>query len=311
VSRWTPADLPSQQGRTHLVTGANGGLWFQTARMLARAGGRVLLACRDEGRGAAAVERIVAEAPDAELTVVPCDLADQDSVAEAADMVRGLTDRLDSLVCNAGVMATPPRLTVDGFELQLATNHLGHHALVGRLLDLVLAASAGRVVTVSSIAARRGRIALDDLNRTRSYDPWGAYAQTKLANLMFALELQRRFEAAGAPAAALAAHPGYSDTGLQEVGPQMSGSAIGKVAMKVGNVLFGQSEEAGAVPQVFAAAAPEARPGGYYGPSGPGEVWGRHPTEARVVAQARDAQVAARLFELSAEMTGVTVDPRS
>ena len=222
---WTAADVPDQTGRTVMVTGANSGLGLQTAKVLAGVGATVLMACRSAGKAEAARARIVSEVPDADLEIVPLDLADLSSVAAAAALVSDRPQPLDVLVNNAGVMAPPHRETADGFELQLGTNHLGHFPLTGRLIEKLLAADAPRVVNLSSTAHRIGRMDFDDLNSKRGYSRWPAYGQSKLANLLFTLELARRARAAGTGLVAAAAHPGYAATNLQTRGSASGPSA--------------------------------------------------------------------------------------
>lgn len=288
-SRWTAADLPSQAGRTFIVTGANSGIGLPTARALAEAGGHVVLAVRDVARGEAAADSISGDCEIRQL-----DLADLASVRAFADRWRG---ELSVLINNAGVMRTPERRTADGFELQIGTNHLGHFALTNLLLPYV----TDRVVTVASGAHRGGLISLDDLNwQRRSYRRWGAYQQSKLANLLFTLELQRRLTAVGSTVRALAAHPGYSATSLQF----RSESPLENRLMAVGNRLFAQTDEAGARPTLFAAT--QDLPGAsYVGPDGIGEQRG-YPTLVGRSAEASDVEMAKRLWALSEELTGVT-----
>src|SRR3954451_25039737 len=232
-SHWTAADIPSQTGRTVVVTGANSGLGLVTARELARAGAKVVLAVRDESRGAKAAASI-----DSDATVARLDLADLDSVRAFAE---GWTGDLDILINNAGIMAVPQGTTADGFELQFGTNHLGHFALTNLLLPHV----TDRVVTVSSGAHRIGRMHLDDLNwERRRYDRWRVYGQTKLSNLLFTKELQRRLDEAGSPVRAVAAHPGYANTHLQS----HTGSRVQHGLMAVSNRLLAQRDEMGALP---------------------------------------------------------------
>ena len=298
--RWTAADVPDQRGRTALVTGANSGLGLHTSLGLARRGARVLMACRDPARGGAALDRVRSEVPGAAVELVRLDLASLASVRAAAVEVAGRVDRLDLLVDNAGVMAVPFSRTEDGFERQLGTNHLGHFALTGLVLPLLLAAPAPRVVVVSSGAHRAGRIAFDDLQSERSYRRWGAYAQSKLANLLFARELDRR--SAATPLVVAAAHPGYAATSLQ----RGQGSPLLEAAMQVGNLLFAQSDAAGAWPSLYAATMPDVQRGDYWGP-GLAEVRGTPKRVGRSPA-ATDDVVAWRLWEVSEQLTGVTYD---
>jgi NAD(P)-dependent dehydrogenase (short-subunit alcohol dehydrogenase family) len=299
--------LPDLSGAVVLVTGGNSGLGLETVRSLTAAGAHVVLTARSQAKAEAAVQEIHATVPAASVESLLLDLADLSSVRTAVDQFAVRHDQLDVLVANAGVMMTPHLTTVDGFELQLGTNHLGHFALIGQLLPLVLATPASRVVTVSSSVHHSGRIVLDDLMfERRRYTPESAYAQSKLANLSFALELQRRLEMVGAETISVAAHPGYSATNLQRTGPgQQEGlrGAIVEVAMRVGD-LVAQSAAAGARPQIAAAAAPGVTGGTYLGPSGLGEVRGRGVTRARINPRARDTATAVGLWEASQELTG-------
>jgi NAD(P)-dependent dehydrogenase (short-subunit alcohol dehydrogenase family) len=301
--KWTAADIPDQRGRTAIVTGANSGLGRVVAQELARAGAQVVLACRDTGKGEAAAERIAASAPGARVEVAELDLAALDSVRSFSEgFARG--DRpLDLLVNNAGVMAPPHGRTVDGFERQLGTNHLGHFALTGRLLPLLRDRAGARVVTVSSAAHRGGSIEFDDLQSERRYSRWGAYSQSKLANLLFALELDRRLRSAGLPLISMAAHPGYAATNLQFSGPP----AYERAFMRVGNLLFAQSAAMGALPILFAATAPDLAGGSFVGPDGLLEGRG-HPRQVSPSSAARDEQAARRLWEVSERLTGVAYD---
>lgn len=296
MTRWSTADLPDQSGRTALVTGASSGLGLHTSLELARRGARVLLAVRSPERGKAALARIRRDVPQAAVELVPLDLASLASVRAAAGLVADRVPALDLLVDNAGVMAVPRRLTADGFESQLGTNHLGHFALTGLLLGPLLAAAAPRVVVVSSQAHRSGTIAFDDLQGERSYSRWGAYGQSKLANLLFAGELQRR---AGTRLMVASAHPGYAATNLQSG----QGSRLLEAAMRVGNLLVAQSDAAGAQPSLYAAAMPDVRPDDYFGPRLL-EVRGA-PTRVGRSAAARDVEAAALLWDRSVELTGV------
>jgi len=286
--------MADQSGRVAVVTGANSGVGFHAARELAAHGARVILAVRDaEGKGADAAARMSGE-----LEVRRLDLADLSSVRSFAE---GFEGRLDLLVNNAGVMATPRRTTADGFELQLGTNHLGHFALTGLLLDRL---RGGRVTTVSSGAHNMGWIRFDDLMGERRYQRWLAYGQSKLANLLFAFELQRRADAAGFELTSTAAHPGYAATNLQMAGPQLEGSRAREMLGRLGNVLIAQSDEMGALPTLYAAT--EDIPGGsYVGPDGFMEQRG-HPKLVGANGRARDEESARRLWEVSEELTGVS-----
>jgi NAD(P)-dependent dehydrogenase (short-subunit alcohol dehydrogenase family) len=305
---WTAEDIPDLSAARGVVTGANSGLGLQTALELARNGAGVVLAVRDEARGAAAAEQIRAQVPGARLEVRRLDLADLASVRRFAAPFRAQGERLDLLVNNAGIMATPRLTTADGFEMQLGTNHLGHFALTGLVLPALLAGGLrggpARVVTVSSTLHRRGRLRRDDLMGERSYTPFGAYGQSKLANLLFMRELQRRADAAGVRLLSLAAHPGYAATNLQSAGPQMMGSRVREVGSRVLNLVLAQSASQGAWPTLRAATDPAARGGDFYGPRALAEQRG-HPRLVGMSDAAANADDARWLWERSAELTGV------
>jgi len=288
MGKWTAADIGEQHGRTFVVTGANSGLGAVVARELATAGARVVLACRDTAKGEAVAQDI---GPNAEVRKL--DLADLGSVRAFADSI----EQVDVLINNAGVMAVPFRRTVDGFEMQIGTNHLGHFALTGLLIDRV----TDRVVTMSSAAHAIGTLNLEDLNwEDRRYSRWRAYGQSKLANLLFTYELQRRFTAAGSPLKALAAHPGYSSTNLQSHTESFLDSV-----MAIGNRIIGQRAEIGALPELYAATDPTVQGGSYLGPDGPLEVRG-YPKRVGSSKKSKNLDDARRLWELSEKLTGVT-----
>jgi NAD(P)-dependent dehydrogenase (short-subunit alcohol dehydrogenase family) len=301
---WTTDDIPDLSGRTAVVTGANSGLGFESALALARAGAEVVLACRDQTKGADAAGRITGSVPSATVSLEPLDLSDLSSVRAFAAAIGEKYAGLDMLLNNAGVMAIPRRETADGFEMQFGTNHLGHFALTGLLLDVLLARPGARVVTVSSAVAQVGRIRFDDLQGLRKYGKWSAYSQSKLANQLFTLELDRRATAAGVDLISVAAHPGYAATNLQAVGPQMSGSSLMERMTDIGNRLFGQSAAGGALPSLYGATAPGVSGGQYFGPDGFMAQRGA-PTAVSFVKAARDPAVASRLWEVSEELTGV------
>lgn len=302
---WSTSDIPDQSGRTIVVTGANSGIGLEAALALAGAGAHVVMACRNEAKAADAVERIRAAHPSASLEVVLLDLSSQASVKDAASAIGARHERLDVLIDNAGVMAIPRRVTDDGWEMQLATNHLGHFSLTGLLLDRLLATDGSRVVVVTSYVHHGGRIRFDDLHGERTYRRWRAYAQSKLANALFAFELQRRLARADAPTITVAAHPGYAATELQGVGPRMSGSKLMEVGSSVANRLFAQSAAAGALPTVYAATDPRIAGGELVGPSGFRQQRGA-PTLVAPSKRASDVELAERLWAVSEELTGVT-----
>jgi NAD(P)-dependent dehydrogenase (short-subunit alcohol dehydrogenase family) len=306
--RWTTEDIPDLTGRTALVTGGNSGIGKQAALALAGAGATVLLGCRDPKKAAVAMSDILDEHPDAEVEPLPVDLADLDVVAEAADHVLGRLRPLDLLINNAGVMAPPRMETEQGFELQFGTNHLGHFALTGRLLPKLLEADAPRVVTVSSMAHRQGSMDFDDLNWEQGYSRWPAYGRSKLENLLFTFELDRRFRAAGTSAIAAACHPGYAATNLQTSGP---GEGIFGIVLKpigwIGNLFLAQSDAMGALPTLYAATSDAVEGGDFIGPDGIGGARG-HPRKVGCSDAARDSDDAGRLWTVSEELTGVVYD---
>ena len=301
---WSAADIPDQSGRVAIVTGANSGLGIETSLALAAKGAHVVLACRDPQRGRAALDKVRRASPKESVEAIPLDLASLASVRAFADAFGARHPRLDRLVNNAGVMAIPRRTTADGFEMQLGTNHLGHFALTGLLLPKLLGTPNARIVNVSSSAHRPGKIHFDDLQLERGYGKWVAYSQSKLANLLFTFELDRRLRKAGKTAIAAAAHPGYAATNLQTVGTQMTGSKLAEQVFLFGNRLFAQSAAMGALPSLYAATADDVQGGDYYGPSSIGEMWGP-PRKVGCSARARDAASAARLWDVSEKLTGV------
>ncbi len=304
--KWTADESPSQHGRVAVVTGSNSGLGLVTARELARAGAHVVVACRNIGKGEAAAEQIREAIPTADVEVAELDLASLQSVRAFAEQFLARHDSLDLLVNNAGVMASPRRLTADGFELQIGTNHLGHFALTGLLLGAMDGREEARVVTVSSGAHRMGRINFDDLHGERRYRRWRAYGQSKLANLLFMFELDRRLRAAGSQIRSLAAHPGYAATNLQSAAPPL----VDRAVMAVSNRILAQSAEMGALSILYAATQPGLEGGTYVGPDGIAEQRG-HPKQVSTSSAARDEETARRLWELSEEMTGVGFDSLS
>ncbi|GGR10810.1 oxidoreductase [Streptomyces netropsis] len=297
ADRWAAADIPDQSGRTAIVTGANSGLGYVTARELARRGARVVLTARNPEKGRAALGRLRDEQPGAVVELRPLDLADLDSVRVFAGTV---DTPVDILINNAGIMMPPRSLTAQGFESQLGTNHLGHFALTGLLLDRLRAGRDPRVVTVSSTLHKNGSIRFDDLNGERSYSPRAFYAQSKFANVLFGLELDRRLRATGSPVRSLLAHPGYSATNLQSTGPTGMLNAI----LKVTNRLMAQDVETGALNQLYAAVEPRAEGGQFIGPNGRNESKG-YPALVQPAESAKDLDTARRLWDLSERVTGV------
>jgi NAD(P)-dependent dehydrogenase (short-subunit alcohol dehydrogenase family) len=291
-------------GKVFVVTGANSGIGFEAAKVFAAGGASVVLACRSVKKGDEARASIVDAQPSADVEVVGLDLAELASVKRFADAMRARHRAIDVLCNNAGVMAIPRRTTADGFEMQLGTNHLGHFALTGRLLDLLEASGDARVITVSSMVHRVGKIRFDDLQGERRYDKWGAYGASKLANLLFAYELARRVERAGKPITSLAVHPGYAATNLQAVGPTMEGSSLMLSINNLGNKVMAQDAAAGALPTIHAATDSSVKNGEYYGPDGLFGMTGK-PAKATSSSRSHDTAVAAKLWDVSQSLTGV------
>lgn len=303
--RWDTTHMQDMTGKTAIVTGANSGLGFEIALALAHKGATVILACRDADKAAAAMQGIRASAPAAKLEFHPLDLADLASVHMFANRFLAGHGRLDVLCNNAGVMALPQRKTQDGFEMQIGTNHLGHFALTALLMPVIEQTPLARVVTTTSGFHWMGRIRIEDVNGAQAYSRWGAYCQSKLANLMFAFELQRRLQAAGLSAASLAAHPGYASTNLQFAAAAMESTAFarlrGRWLMAVSNGLLAQSARMGALPILYAATA--AAEGGKliaprFGLRG-------HPAEGRAAPRSRDQHTSNQLWTLSEQLVGL------
>jgi len=287
--------MPDQTGRVAVVTGANTGIGFETAAALAARNAKVIMACRNPQKAKDAMARIRERTPGADVEFVELDLASLESVERFSDAFRAGHDRLDLLINNAGVMIPPLGHTEDGFELQFGCNHLGHFALTGRLMDLIEATPGSRVVNVSSMAHRQGKMDFDNLNAEKGYDKMPAYGQSKLANLLFTFELQRRFEATDSSVLATAAHPGWTGTDLQ----RHSG------LFRFLNTFFAQTPPMGALPTLRAAADPEARGGDYFGPKGMYEMRG-YPIKVGTTPAAQDELDAGRLWEVSEKLTGVS-----
>ncbi|MGI9382424.1 MAG: oxidoreductase [Methyloligellaceae bacterium] len=297
-SNWTPDRLPELCGKVFVITGGNSGIGLEAAKMLGEAGADVVIACRNPDKATKALEEIQA-ASTGKTEFVQLDLSDMSSVRKSAADIRERCPSIDGLINNAGIMQTPQSKTKDGFELQFGTNHLGHFLLTGLLLDL-MEKVAGRIVVVSSIAHKFGNIHFDDLMLAGHYTPTRAYGQSKLANLMFALELDRRLKASNSPASCIACHPGYAATHLQSTGP----TGLLNVTYKLMNAVMAQPARMGAVPTVLAAAGKEAKAGAYYGPQSMGEARGRV-SDALVADQALDEAAAARLWAESEKLVGL------
>ncbi len=293
---WGAEQVPDQTGRVSIITGSNSGIGFETARVLAGKGATVIMACRNLDKANPKAEEIRAAHPGCDVEVMRLDLSNLDSVREFAEEFRAKHARLDLLINNAGIMVPPYGKTAQGFETQFGVNHLGHFALTGLLLDLLLSTPGSRVVTVSSIAHYLGKIDFSDLNWERGYKAQAAYGQSKLANLLFTYELQRRLAAAGKDTLAVAAHPGWTSTNLQEHAP----------SVKFMNRFFGQEPLMGALPTLYAATESDVKGGGYYGPSGFLEMNGP-PKRVKSNKRSRDENVAERLWNVSEDLTGVHV----
>lgn len=307
MSRWTAADIPDQSGKRVIITGANSGIGFHAARHLAKAGAEVVLACRDIQKAQAAQKRILDETPSAKVFTAWLDLSSLSSVRHFADAFLKQATPLDLLINNAGVMALPRRrITEDGFELQFGTNHLGHFALTGLLLPAILAAPEARVITVSSIAHRGGKIRFHDLQWKLGYMPWPAYRQSKLANLLFGLELERQFEWAGCNASSIVVHPGVAKTNLFAAGPGASSVLMRKLS-EIVLALVAQSDEQGSLPTLYGATSPDAEGGHFYGPDGFRQMKG-WPVEVRPENQVYNMTLAERLWTVSQELTGIRYD---
>ncbi|MBD3388961.1 MAG: SDR family NAD(P)-dependent oxidoreductase [Candidatus Altiarchaeales archaeon] len=292
---WTAEDIPDLSGKVAVVTGANSGIGFETAKALGLKNAQVILACRSLERGEKALKGLFLGCPEAKAELLHLDLASLYSVRRFSEKFEEEHARLDILVNNAGVMALPERReTVDGFEMHFGVNHLGHFALTGLLMDGIKASSGARVVNVSSMAHRQGRVDFNNLNSELSYDRWGAYRLSKLANLLFTYELQRRFESSGVDAVSVAAHPGWTATNLQR--------NVG--LFRVLNPLLGQKPHMGALPTLYAATAEDVKGGEYVGPGGFMEMRG-HPRKVESNKASHDVDVARRLWRVSEEMTGV------
>ncbi len=301
---WSTDDIGDLTGRVALVTGANSGIGFETTRALAEHGAHVVMACRDEAKARRAYDELDNDLDRSSLELLLLDLADLGSVRDAARSFLARHARLDVLVNNAGIMGAPHGLTPDGVELHMATNHLGHFALTGLLLDRIVTTERSRIVSVSSQVHRMGHLRTDDVAGTRRANPWTAYGTSKLANLLFAAELQRRLGGTGLRTVAVAAHPGWTRSNLAGNGADLKGGRVRRKLARAAGTTFGQPTAAGALPVLCAATSSSVRGGQYVGPGGPFELWG----PPRVVTgsrRARDPVAAAALWSASEQLTGV------
>ncbi len=294
---WKPSQLPNLKGKRYVITGGNSGIGFEAAKLLGEAGADITIACRTLSKGERA-KKALEKTISGQVDIVQVDLSRLASVRQAAEEVRARHAAIDGLINNAGIMQTPKQTTEDGFDLQMASNHLGHFLWTGLLLDLVEKAK-GRVAVVASLVHKFGPLQLDDLMSEKKYDPTRAYGQSKLANLMFAFELDRRLKASGHDAICVACHPGYSSTNLQSTGP----SGFFNLLYKVMNPLFAQPARNGAIPTVLAAAGVEAKRGAYYGPQSMSEARGRV-SDAAVADHALDQDASRQLWEMSEQLVG-------
>lgn len=292
--------------KTAVVTGANGGIGYNTALELAKSGAKVILACRDQKKGREAILRIMTAVPSAKIELSILDLSSLESVQKFSNRLAETESSIDLLVNNAAVMAVPKRmLSKDGYELQFATNHLGHFALSAQLLPLLLNASAPRIVTVSSIAHRYGNVNLDDLQSERSYEGWNVYGTTKLENLLFAYELARRCEAAGLPLLSLAAHPGVAKTNILASGPQMGGKTLRTFVSEIFAQFFAQTDAQGALPIIYACTNANVKNGDYFGPDGFMQLNG-NATKVESTPKSHDEDLAKKLWAISEKLSNTT-----
>lgn len=303
-ARWTEEQIGDLSGKVVVVTGANSGIGYEAARLLTIHGAHVVFASRSRAKAEEAMQSVRRDRPKGSVELLELDLASLASIRAFAEAFRAKHEQLDVLCNNAGVMALPLRHTADGHEMQLGTNHLGHFALTGLLLDRLLGTGGSRVVTVSSYVHHQGRIDFEDLQGERGYRRWAAYAQSKLANLLFAFELDRRLRSAGRDLISVSCHPGYSATNLQTGGARLTGSSVKAGFMRFANALLAQSAAKGSLPTVCAAVGADVQGGDFIGPCGPLQMWGG-PVKVGANKRAHDRQVAARLWRVSEELTGV------
>jgi NAD(P)-dependent dehydrogenase (short-subunit alcohol dehydrogenase family) len=301
--KWKASDIPDLAGKIAMVTGANSGLGYYTCLELARKGAHVVLVARNKEKGNAAMEKIKLAIPNADLQFMKLDLANIESVKHFADAFMEEYDKLDILINNAGVMAIPLLRTTQGFEMQFGTNHLGHFALTALMIDFIEKTPGARIVNVSSLMHKFGKIHFDDLNWEKSYSKWDAYSQSKLSNLLFSIELHRRLRMAGKGTRVMTSHPGYASTNLQTRGGEMEGSKANILANKFLNTVVAQPAWKGALPSLYAATCPQAESGKFYGPSGLGAVRG-YPREEKINPKLTSPDVAKRLWEESERLIG-------
>ncbi|WP_250655857.1 oxidoreductase [Alkalimarinus coralli] len=301
--KWTTNDIPNLNGKVAIVTGANGGLGLVAAKALASKGCHVVMACRSIEKANAAADEIRQQHPTASVEIITLDLSSLESIKQFSDQIHKRFQAIDILCNNAGVMDIPYRKTTDGFEMQFGTNHLGHFALTGHLLDLIAHTEGARIVTTSSLMHIPGKINFNDLHSEEGYSGWKAYFQSKLANLLFTFELQRKLKNAGAKAISVASHPGYASTNLQLVGAQMGGASMQEKVWKTMNNCVAQSAEMGTLPTLYAATHPNIQGGDYIGPNVMG--WRGYPKKVGASKRAKDADLAAKLWSVSENLTGV------
>lgn len=302
MTNWTANDIPNLNGKTAIVTGANSGLGLVASKALAAKGCHVVMACRNAKKANTAVDEIKRGCPEASLAVIELDLSSLESIKQFSDEIHSRFQAIDILCNNAGVMDIPYRKTTDGFEMQFGTNHLGHFALTGRLLDLIANTDGARIVTTSSLMHIPGKINFEDLHWNKGYSGWGAYFQSKLANLLFTYELQRKLKSVGAKAISVASHPGYAATNLQLVGAQMGGASVQEKIWKTMNTCVAQSAEMGTLPTLYAATNPNISGGDYIGPK---MGWRGHPKKVGSSKRSKDNSIASKLWSVSEELTKV------
>lgn len=304
MSKWTTTNTPDLTGKTIIVTGGNSGLGYESVKALSDKNATVILASRSQARGEKARDEILTAVPHAQIDVLTLDLANLSSIKQFADTFKAKYSQLDVLMNNAGIMGIPRKETADGFEMQFGINHLGPFALTGQLIDHLMQTENSRVVTVSSNLHKQGQINMNDLQAKRSYSNWAAYNNSKLANLLFTYELQRRLTAVNAPTISVAAHPGFSSTSIQQGGSNKEASFLQSAFLSIVSLFMAQSASMGALPQLYAATMPDVSGGDYYGPDGRSEMSG-YPQKTTSSPTSNDAELAKQLWEASEELTGV------